>query len=309
MQLIQSVSQLPAAARRGVISIGNFDGVHVGHAQLVSQLVATAQAKSTCGAVLTFQPHPAAILRPESAPIPLTTTQRRAELLGRLGVGYVVVLDCRSGLLGLSAEEFFQQIIVESLDARAIVEGPNFYFGKNRGGNPARLAELCDQHGVELQIVRPTADAVGMVSSTRVRQLIASGDVDAANRYLTAPYRISGIVGEGDGRGRILGFPTANLAEIPMLVPAEGVYAGRAHACGRTHGAAVHIGPNPTFSGTVAKVEVHLLDFGGDLYGSALEVELLARVREIATFSSPAELKEQLEKDVSRAREIVKLAD
>lgn len=308
MQLVQSVSQLPPDARRGVISIGNFDGVHVGHAQLVSQLVAAAQSKSARGVVLTFQPHPAAILRPESAPIPLTTTQRRAELLGRLGVDYVVVLDCRSGLLELTAEEFFDQIIVQSLEARAIVEGPNFYFGKNRGGNPARLAELCSDHGIELEIVRPTADSVGMVSSTRVRQLIASGDVEAANRYLTAAYRISGRVSPGDGRGRVLGFPTANLADVPVLVPAEGVYAGVTRVCGECYRAAVHIGPNPTFAGTVAKVEIHLIDFQGDLYGSALQVDLLARVREIAAFSSPAELKDQLEKDVSRVREIVKLA-
>ena len=222
--------------------------------------------------------------------------------------------------LRLTAEEYFQQIVVRGLSARAVVEGPNFFFGYQRRGDVEKLATLCRTAQVDLEIVEPVgvtaaaahaeaaaaagASAELLVSSSRIRAAIANGDLQRARLMLTEPYRIRGLVTHGDQRGTQLGFPTANLEGVDTLVPAHGVYAGRTSWAGRDYAAAIHIGPNPTFGEQATKLEVHVIDFRGDLYGAIIEVDFLSRLREIRRFAGVEELKSQLETDIQRARHV-----
>ena len=290
--------------RGGAVTIGNFDGVHRGHAQLVRRLV---EAAGRCGGpslVLTFDPHPLAVLRPELAPVPLTTASRRAELLATLGVDGVVVCRSSPELLSLTAEEFFRRVLVEKLGARAIVEGPNFFFGRGRAGDVRLLGELCVGGGVELTIVEPELTDGEWISSSRVRELVQQGEVGAARKLLTAPHRARGVVVRGAARGAGLGFPTANVGHVETLVPGPGVYAGRACVSGRSWPAAIHVGPIPTFGIATHVIEAHLLDFSEDIYGRSIDVDFLERIRTVRKFNGLDELKRQLTADVAEARRL-----
>ncbi len=303
--LVNGLENVQPETRGGAITIGNFDGVHRGHRELVSRLRQTADRVSGPAMVLTFDPPPAQLLRPGSVPPSLTWMARRAEILFELGVDVVCVCKTTHQLLGLSAEEFFQQILVDSLQVSAIVEGPNFRFGKDRRGDVDLLSELSKQSGVDLTVATGQSEDGEWISSSRIRTLIAQGAIEMANRLLVKPYRLTGIVGRGAARGRTIGFPTANLEQIPVMIPSHGVYAGRCSIQNRLYPAAINIGPNPTFAETVDKVEIHVLDFNGDLYGQQLEVELLGRLRPISTFSNANELVEQLKIDIQQTRKLV----
>jgi riboflavin kinase/FMN adenylyltransferase len=302
VQLIRDLSELPAGAKGGAVTIGNFDGVHRGHAKLLAQLVGRAHELSRASVVFTFDPHPARLLRPHAAPPPLTWIQRKAELLAELQVDYLVAYPTDKHLLDLSPEEFFQVIIQDALDAQAVVEGPNFYFGKNRGGNVETLAQLCTVSDITLDIVEPVADDAAFISSSRIRQLVSQGEMATVAEFLTQPYRIRGMVTHGAKRGRTLGFPTANLEAIDTLLPGEGVFAGRAFVSSQRLPAAIHVGANKTFAESHVQVEVHIIDYEGDLYGQPLEVDFLAKLRESHTFASKEALIEQLAKDIATAR-------
>jgi riboflavin kinase/FMN adenylyltransferase len=302
MQLLRKIGELPSSIRGGAMTIGNFDGVHRGHRVIIDQLKEFAAELNGPAIVFTFDPHPVRILRPEQTPPPLTWTNRKADLLSELGVDVVVAYPTNHDLLELSYEEFFQQIIVEKIGAKAIVEGPNFYFGKGREGNVETLAQLCDANEIRLKIVQPSLAGDKYISSSRIRDLVRQGDVAAAASMLTHPYRIRGMVTHGASRGNSIGFPTANLDGIDTLVPAMGVYAGHSYVGGRSHWSAIHIGPSPTFGDQVARVESHLLDFEGSLYGQVIEVDFVDRLRDIREFSSPAELIQQLQEDVAKTR-------
>jgi riboflavin kinase / FMN adenylyltransferase len=304
MRLLRSLDNLPNDLRRGAVTIGNFDGVHRGHAKLVERLLAKARELGGPAIVFTFDPHPVRLLRPESAPPPLTWTDRKAQLLDELGVTAIIAYPTDENLLQLSPEEFFQQIVQEKLAARGIVEGPNFFFGRGRAGRIDTLGRLASAAGISLEIVQPGKVGAEFVSSSRVREAIAAGDVDLARQLLTRPYRLRGMVTHGAGRGAKIGFPTANLAAIDTLLPAQGVYAGTAITPAGNWPAAVNIGPNPTFGEQTLKVEVHLIDFAGSLYGQPLEVDFLSRLRSIRPFESIEALKTQLKSDIAAAREI-----
>jgi riboflavin kinase / FMN adenylyltransferase len=304
MQLLRSLDNLPTDLLRGAVTIGNFDGVHRGHARIVERLLAKANEVGGPAIIFTFDPHPVRLLRPEAAPPPLTWTDRKAELLGELGVAAVVAYPTDEELLALSPEDFFSRIVRERLDARAMVEGPNFFFGRGRAGNIDVLGQLCRDSGVSLEIVQPLKLSGQYVSSSRVREAVAAGDVDLARHLLTRPYRIRGMVTHGAGRGAKIGFPTANVSAIDTLLPGQGVYAARAITTSGTWPAAVNIGPNPTFGEHALKVEVHLIGFVGSLYGQPLEVDFLARLRSIQPFGSVTELKAQLARDVAAAGRI-----
>jgi riboflavin kinase / FMN adenylyltransferase len=303
--LVNGIESVQPEARGGAITIGNFDGVHRGHRELVSRLRKTADRVSGPALVLTFDPPPAQILRPGSVPPSLTWMARRAEILFELGVDVVCVCMTTPQLLEFTAEEFFQQILLDSLRVSAIVEGPNFRFGKDRRGDVDLLSELCKQNNVELTIATGQSEDGEWISSSRIRTLIAQGAIEMANRLLVKPYRLTGIVGKGAARGRTIGFPTANLEHIPVMIPLHGVYAGRCNIQGRAYAAAINIGPNPTFAESIDKVEIHVLDFNGDLYGQPLEVELLGRLRPITSFSSANELVEQLKLDIQLTRKLL----
>ncbi len=291
------------AIRGGVITIGNFDGVHRGHVKLLREVRRLADRLGGPAIAVVLDPHPATILRPDRAPKRLTWIQRRAELMSAHGIDALVVCPTTSEFLQLTAESFFQALVVQRLAARAIVEGPNFFFGHKRGGDVATLGRLCQIGQIELRIIEPSEFEGEMVSSTRIRELIVGGDVATAATLLDAPYRLRGTVVGGDRRGRQIGFPTANLNEVDVLIPGPGVYGGYAISESPSQLAAIHIGPNPTFDrdGDL-KVEIHLLDYDGDLYGKTLQVDVVIRLRDIARFDSVQSLVQQLNQDVEFIR-------
>jgi len=303
--VLRQLEQLPPSALGGAVAIGNFDGVHRGHQRIIERLIARAEAAGGPSLVFTFDPHPVRLLRPEQCPPPLTWTERKAELLEDLGVEWVVAYPTDLALLGLSARAFYDRIVCGALRARALVEGPNFSFGRDREGDVAQLARWAADTGIALEVVPPVAESGAIVSSSRIRELLAAGAAAEAARLLGRPYRIRGMVTHGAGRGATLGFPTANLEAIDTLLPSPGVYAGTAFAAGETCAAAIHLGPNPTFGQGRPKVEVHLIDRQAALYGLPLEVEFLTRLRDVVAFPSVEALVQQLQRDVDQARHVV----
>jgi riboflavin kinase / FMN adenylyltransferase len=297
----------PEAVRGGALAVGNFDGVHRGHAALLGALAVQARVHAGPAVALTFEPHPLELLRPGQAPPALTTPAERARLLHDLGADHVVTLRVTPELLRLSPEQFFTEVIRGRFGVRAMVEGLNFGFGRGRAGTVETLGRLCGEAKISLKIVAPVQLDGGEVSSSRVRAALQSGGVEAAERLLGRPYRLVGTVGVGQRRGATLGFPTANLTDLKTVAPGDGVYAARArHAAGHaeaTWPAAVNVGPNPTFGENARKVEVHLIGFQGDLYGRSLAVDFVSRLRDTRPFGSATELVEQLGRDVQAARQ------
>jgi riboflavin kinase / FMN adenylyltransferase len=304
VRLLRHLDQITAELQNGAVAIGNFDGVHLGHRRLVQRLIEHARKVAGPAVVFTFDPHPARLLRPAEAPPPLTWSERKADLLAELGVDAMIAYPTDEVLLALSPQDFFDTVVRGQLQARAVVEGPNFRFGCNRKGDVHQLESFCRRAKIELEIVPPLTVDGQYISSSRVRQSIRSGDADSAREMLTRPYRIRGLVTHGARRGATLGFPTANVEAVDTLLPAPGVYAGRAWTAGVQWPAAIHIGPNLTFGEQVIKVEVHLIGYQNSLYGEPLEVDFLSRLRDIRPFASVEELKSQLERDVQAAGEI-----
>lgn len=304
VRTFRDLDALPAEYRGGAAAIGNFDGVHWGHARLAERLRARAKLVGGPAIVFTFDPHPVRLLRPLEAPPPLTWTDRKAELLKALGVDAMIVHRPDEAFLALTDREFFERIVCGKLAARALVEGPNFFFGRDRTGDVGVLQKLTAAVGMQLEIVEPVSIDGQLVSSSRVRRLIAAGDIDAAGRLLTQPYRLRGMVTHGAARGAKLGFPTANVDAIDTVLPGAGVYAGTGFAREQAWPAAIHIGSNPTFGEHHLKVEVHLIDADIDLYGAPLEVDILARLRDTRAFAGVEALQGQLARDVAAARPI-----
>lgn len=291
---------------RAAVAVGNFDGVHLGHAAIAGRLIATAGRLGAPAIALTFDPHPASLVRPGQAPAPLTTPARRAELLLALGLDAVLVQPTDAAFVSLSADEFFGRILRDQLGGIAFVEGEDFRFGAGRAGDIPLLRRLAAAAGASVEVVEAVSAGDETVSSSRLRALLLAGDVAAARALATAAYRLTGIVEPGARRGAGLGFPTANLGRIATLVPAAGVYAGRARLAGPGEPgdwfpAAVNIGTSPTFETTTPTVEAHLVGFTGDCYGRGLDVDFLARLRDTRRFASVEDLKTQLADDVSRA--------
>lgn len=302
MELLKSLDSLNHQWRGGCVTVGNFDGVHRGHLQLLQALRRRADQLGGPAIVFTFDPPPLALIRPQVAPVPLTWLERKAELLAAQGVDVVLAYPTDRALLELTDEQFIRQILHDRIGARAMVEGPNFRFGRDRAGDVNRLADLCQGLGIDLEIVAPLDEGGTLVSSTRIRGWLGEGDIERANRWLTAPYRLRGTVVRGDQRGRELGFPTANLAHCRTLIPGEGVYAGATRIAGRPYRVAIHVGPNVTFGQSDLRVEAHVLDYSSDLYGQTLDLEFLARIRGIEKFDSVPQLIEQMQRDVEFAR-------
>lgn len=310
MNLFQHPDSVPPELLGGAVTIGNFDGVHLGHAKILRRVIELNESLPGGPLAFTFNPHPAEILRPSAVPPPLTWLERKAELIQKTGIAGVVAYPTDAELLALSAEDFFHQIIVEQLQATAVVEGPNFFFGRGRAGDVNTLKQLCHEHKIHCEIIDPTAAGGEIVSSSRIRELIQAGNVADADAMLTAPYRLRGVVSQGAQRGHKIGFPTANLKQIDTIMPALGVYAGRAIvSVNETYPAAIHIGPNPTFGEDAVKVEVHLIGYEGNLYNSWLQVEFLQRLRGIEKFDSVDQLTDQLASDVELTQQIANAND
>ena len=309
MILLRSLDDFPETFRGGAVAIGNFDGVHLGHARLVERLRAMAGNVGGPAVVFTFDPPPARVLRPHAAPEPLVWIDRKIEILAELGVDAALVYPTNKTFLELEARQFFDRILRDRLGVRAMVEGPNFFFGHNRSGNVAVLREFCAEANMPFEVAEPVEVAGQIVSSSRIRSLVSMGRLDEARRMLGRPYRIRGVVVRGANRGAQLGYPTANIGQIDTLLPGEGIYAARARARTRTkniwHPAAVSLGPNPTFDEGGLKVEAHLIGFQGMIYDRPIEVDFLARLREIRRFASVDALVAQMACDVARTVEIV----
>jgi riboflavin kinase / FMN adenylyltransferase len=303
--LLNHGQEPPDEVRGSVVTIGNFDGVHRGHAELVAQTRRQAKARGVAAVALTFDPLPRDLLLPDQPQPLLTILEDRIALLEKSGADHVVVLRTTRELLHLTAEDFFRQVIVEGLGTVAIVEGQNFGFGRNRSGNVATLAQLCGQADIQLTVIPPLLGNGSLVSSSEVRKALLRGAVADAGNLLGRSYRLHGNVVPGQRRGQTLGFPTANLERITTLIPADGVFAVRALVQGQVWPGAANIGPNPTFAEQARKVEVHLIGFQGNLYGQSLGIDLVQRLRDTRPFGSPAELVEQLCRDVEAARQAV----
>lgn len=291
------------------VTIGNFDGVHLGHAELVRRARAHGRVVA-----LVFDPHPLSVLRPDAAPARLMPFERRAEILRAMGADEVERLEPRPGLLNESPAQFIGWVF-ERFAPTLIVEGSDFRFGKGRAGDGRVLTELCAARGARAEIVEPVTvslsdQSIVTASSTIVRWLVARGRADDAARVLGRPYELIGEVVRGDRRGREIGFPTANLRfDPPALLPADGVYAGAAAlADGRRMPAAIHVGPRATFDRAERTVEAHIPGWAGPLaeggveYGWPLRLEFTAWLRDQARFDSVASLIAQIERDVARAR-------
>lgn len=293
----------PPEVAGGVVTIGNFDGVHLGHQALIAAARKLANQLGGPAVAVTFDPPPHQVLHPDSLPLrpPLTTLPDRADLLHQTGADHVVVLRTSPALLALSPEAFFEDVIARQLGAKGVVEGYDFRFGRARTGSNDTLRTLCTAARLSFEEVPPVLHNGEPVSSSRVRAAIVGGDVARAAELLARPYRITGTVVTGAKRGRTIGFPTANLADVPMVLPGNGVYAVRATVDGTIWPAAANVGPNPTFDDDARKVEVHLLGFSGDVYGRPMAVEFVARLRDTRPFGSVNDLIEQLKHDVERA--------
>ncbi len=301
MKIIRGLDDA-SGLRDGFVSIGNFDGVHRGHQSMIASLARLAKDENRPAVIFTFDPHPIALLRPGQSPPPLTTTERKLELLAQHGVDGAVVYPTDQALLNLPPREFFDRIILDRLDVRGLVEGPNFFFGHNRAGNIKTLHEFCLAAGRHLEVIPPVTVGDRLVSSSEIRRLIAAGEVREAAELLGYAYRVSGTVVRGAERGQTIGFPTANLEGVRTVLPRDGVYAGRAQVGSEWYAAGINLGPNPTFADQERKLEAHLIDYKGDLYGSRIAIEFIDRLRDTLRFESVEKLKAQLAVDIDTVR-------
>lgn len=312
MQLINDGDAIPADVVGTAVSIGVYDGVHLGHRTLLQTLRARAEAEGLATAVVTFDKHPALITRPANAPKLLTTLDQKLELLDAVGVDYVYLVEFDEERAQTAAADFFQQVFVEGVKARAIVVGEDFHFGRNREGNVDSLRDAGAPHGIDvagLELVKASADAPEPVSSTAIRRKLAGGDIRAATAMLGRRFEIRGPVIQGDQRGRTIGFPTANVP-VPkqMAWPADAVYAGwYIRPDGERHMAAINIGRRPTFyeHAEQSLLEAHVIDFDGDLYGEEARVQFECFLRSEQRFDGIDALASQLKQDIDKARTIL----
>jgi riboflavin kinase / FMN adenylyltransferase len=305
MQRWRGVEAVPGGWGRSVVTIGVFDGVHRGHQEIIGSTVKRARDAGLQSVVVTFDPHPSEVVRPGSHPAVLTTAERQAELIEALGVDALCVLPFTAEFSRRSPEEFAHDVLVEHLHAATVVVGENFRFGHRAAGDVAMLQRLGARFGFSVEVPGLVADGT-VYSSTYVRACVAASDVAAAAAALGRPHRLEGVVVRGDGRGRELGFPTANLlCGRYAAVPGDGVYAAWCHHRGGRHMAAVSVGTNPTFAGRERRVEPYLLDFDGDLYGEKLALDFVAHLREMRTYEALEPLVAQIHADVAAAREVL----
>lgn len=312
MRVVRSLGSPVFEGDRSVVTIGAYDGLHRGHIAVISSVVERARKVGQRSAVVTFDRHPASVVRPESAPLLITSLEQRIELLRETGVDAVVVLEFNEAAASEEAEDFINRVFVGGLAASEIIVGEDFHFGSGRRGNVELLSTMGNEHDF---VVTPLSlrrtETSGIISSTAIRTALRRGDLDGARDMLGRTVVISGHVVHGDERGRTIGFPTANVdVDERLILPADGVYAAWCHTeVGGRYSCAVNIGKRPTFYGNADRslVECHLLDFSGDLYDQLLTVEFAARLRDEQRFDGLEALTTQLQVDVARAREIARL--
>jgi riboflavin kinase/FMN adenylyltransferase len=295
---------IPLQGPGSVVTVGTFDGVHRGHWQVLERVKERAAAVGGPGVLVTFDPHPLRIVRPESAPPLLTTPVEKSEILAESGLQYAVFVRFTRELSQLSPDEFVRAVLVERLHVAELVIGYDHGFGRGRSGDVDTLRRLGAEVGFAVHVVEPVQAGGEPISSSRIRAAVEAGDMRAAAGGLGRPYSLRGVVVRGDGRGRQLGFPTANLhvPESDKLLPLAGVYAVRGVLRSGPVDGVLHLGPRPTFPGSPPTIELHLFDFDRDLYGVEVRVDFIDRIRDIHPFSSVPELIAAIEDDVAEAR-------
>ncbi len=284
-----------------VVTIGNFDGVHLGHQDLLRRVMEDARARGGSSVVLTFEPHPLKILAPRFAPRLILTRKDKLALLRRVGIDFVVIQRFTPSFCALSAHEFVNRYLVR-LGVEVLWVGEDFRFGKDRAGTVEELMKWGPAAGMEIKVISAVADSDQAISSSRIRRLVEEGRVDAARRHLGRSHFIAGTVVKGHQRGRELGFPTVNVRTRTEVVPANGIYATLVQVGGRYLDSVTSIGVNPTFGSGPRTIETHILDFEEDLYGRRLQVFFVERLREERNFPSVQELVQQIEADIVNAR-------
>lgn len=293
--------------RGTVVTVGTFDGVHRGHWAVLQAIQDRARARDLRSALVTFHPHPLRIVRPEHAPPLLTTPQEKTEILAESGLEYAVFLKFTPELAAYEPRRFVEEILVRRLRVQELVIGYDHGFGRGRSGDADTLRAIGAELGFDVGVVGPVEAGEAPISSSRIRGWIAEGKMDLARDGLGRPYALRGLVVRGDGRGRHLGFPTANLAGFPpeKLLPPAGIYAVMGVTRKGVHKGALHLGPRPTFQGAPPSVELHLMDFDGDLYGEEVRVDFVEYLRPVVPFDSVEALVAQMRSDVERARTVL----
>ncbi|TMQ15573.1 MAG: bifunctional riboflavin kinase/FAD synthetase [Candidatus Rokuibacteriota bacterium] len=302
MRIVRGLESFPPDAAPSAIALGVFDGVHLGHRAILGTAVTRARAAGIDALACTFDRHPGDVLQPGRAPAIITTLDDRLALIAETGVDGVVVLEFTRELAAIEPEAFVKDILLGRLRARDIVVGFNHRFGRGARGDARLLESLAARLGFQAHEVPPLLVDGVPVSSSEIRTALQRGDAAAAARFLGRPYAIAGSVTVGAGRGRSLGFPTANIEPDRPLLVARGVYRGRLEADARRHPCVVNVGVRPTFGERTLAVEAHLLDFTGDLYGRPVRLDFLDRLRDEMRFGSVDELRAQIARDIAAAR-------
>ena len=310
MQIITELTTFPEALKNGAISIGKFDGMHLGHSLIVERLTDHAQKRQIPAILITFDPLPVAVFQPNADLRPICTLERKIELIRQLNrhgqIDAVVVITPTLEFLQQSAETFFSETIQDLFRAEIVVAGSDFSFGRDRTGTPDALRQFGRQTGIEVDIVEPFLVNAGTikkaVSSSWIRQLLQTGQIEQTNELMPNPYRMTGTVAVGDQRGRTLGFPTANLEEVQTILPEQGVYATATWIGGERYGSTTHVGASLTFGVMQSRIETFVHDFEGDLYTQRISVDFLFHIRKPMRFDSADLLIRQMHDDVLHSR-------
>jgi riboflavin kinase / FMN adenylyltransferase len=298
---------LPRDGRRTVVTVGTFDGVHRGHWEVLQEIRRRAEAVDGRSVLVTFHPHPLRVVRPEHAPPLLSTLSEKREILAESGLQYAVIVPFTRTLQRYPARRFVEEILIGRIGMDELVIGYDHGFGRDREGGVDTLREIGRELGFQVDVVRAFHEGGEPISSSRIRRLLAAGDAAGAARLLGRPYRLEGVVVRGERKGRELGFPTANVqvGDPEKMLPREGVYAARGWIRGEPVPGLLHLGPRPTFPGFAPTVELHLLDWSGDIYGDPVRVEVVERIRDVVPFPTAEALVEAMRRDEAEGRRIL----
>jgi riboflavin kinase/FMN adenylyltransferase len=308
MRILRGLDSFPAEARPAVVALGTFDGIHLGHQQILRLAVERGRALGLGSVACTFDPHPSVVLDPDRAPAAIATLEENLSHIASLRLDVALVIAFTLAFSRLQAEEFVDQVLVGTIGAREVVVGFNHTFGRGARGTAMLLKELGDRHGFVVHVLPPLQVKGQIVSSSAIREALREGDVGRARDFLGRAYTITGTVLRGAGRGRTLGFPTANLQPNRPLLIAPGVYAARARSAAGPADAIVNIGYRPTFGENEYWIEAYLLDFAGDLYDTQLTLDLVERIRPEMKFPGVDALVRQVKADIETARHILAAA-
>ena len=311
MDIIKHIDRIDSPYKNAVITIGNFDGVHIGHQALFHQVIEKARALQGTSIVMTFEPHPIRVLKQNNNPPLITLYEQKAELIAKAGIDILICIPFTQKFASIPAKEFIEEILVNLIGMKAIVAGKDYTFGKNREGNLDLLKIYGKRIGFEVIVVNGiqiSNNSKDKISSTVIRELISDGKVAEAQKLLGRHYQIRGTVMKGRDRGgRLLGFPTANIKLYDELSPKTGVYAVTVECKGSKYKGVANIGYSPTFDDRIFTVEAHILDFNDDIYGQKIRINFIQRLRDEKKFLNTSELSDQIKKDINKARNILLL--